>query len=437
MTHRLLVLGAGYSGLAAARRARDLARRRRADVAVTLVNAAPDFVERVRLHQVAAGQDVGVHSLAGALDGTGIGLVVGLVEHVDPDARSVTVRGDQGVRTLGYDSLILALGSSARTVGVPGADEHALTIADLGGARTVAARIAADRPERLVVVGGGLTGIEAATEIAESHPGIDVALVTGGEVAPGAGARGRAHVRRVLHRLGVALREHVRVDAVDAQGLLLADGARVPADLVVWNAGFGASGLPAEIGLAVDDDGRAVVDASQRSLSHPDVLVVGDAAHALGAGGEALRMSCAMGLPMGWNAAETVLADLTGRVRDTAPFGYLVQCVSLGRRDGLIQFVRADDSPRAFFLAGGTAARVKEYIVAGAYDNARTGGQAAVYLRLARAVARRHLRRERVRAGAVQGRVPSTGASNGVSRGDARKGRMTRSASGVDDSRRA
>ncbi|RKS08979.1 NADH dehydrogenase FAD-containing subunit [Nocardiopsis sp. Huas11] len=447
MTHRLLVLGAGYSGLAAARRAHDLARRERADVTVTLVNATPDFVERVRLHQVAAGQDVGVHSLAHALDGTGIDLVVGLVEGVDPDARAVTVRAGQGPRTLGYDSLILALGSSAGAGRVPGADEHALTIADLDGARAVAARIAADRPERLVVVGGGLTGIEAASEIAESHPGIGVALVTGGEVAPGAGVRGRAHVRRVLHRLGVTVREHARVEEVDAQGLLMADGERVPADLVVWNAGFSASGLPAAIGLAVDDDGRAMVDASQRSLSHPDVLVVGDAAHTLGSSGAPLRMSCAMGLPMGWNAAEAVLARLAGRTPAAAPFGYLVQCVSLGRRDGLIQFVRADDSPRPFHLAGGLAARVKEYIVAGAYDNARTGGQAAVYLRVSRAVARRHLRREGARPGAVQRRAPSagaaqrrepsTGASKGASLGAARKGRMTRSASGVDDKRSA
>ncbi|MFE3456302.1 NAD(P)/FAD-dependent oxidoreductase [Nocardiopsis aegyptia] len=402
MTHRLLVLGAGYSGLAAARRAHDLARRERADVTVTLVNATPHFVERVRLHQVAAGQDVGVHSLAEALEGTGIDLVVGLVEDVDPDARSVTVRGDWGPRTLGYDSLVLALGSSARAGGVPGADDHSLAIADLDGARAVADRIAADRPERVAVVGGGLTGIEAATEIAESHPGIAVELVTGGEVAPSVGARGRAHVRRVLHRLGVVLREHARVDEVDDRGLVMADGGRVPADLVVWNAGFGASGLAAAIGLAVDDEGRAVVDGSQRSLSHPDVLVVGDAAHTRGAAGEPLRMSCAMGLPMGWTAAETVLGGLTGRTPDTAPFGYLGQCVSLGRRDGLVQFVRADDSPRPFLLTGRTAARVKESIVAGAYDNARTGGQAAVYLRLVRGVARRYLRRKGAPAGAVR-----------------------------------
>ncbi|WP_304454913.1 NAD(P)/FAD-dependent oxidoreductase [Nocardiopsis sp. YSL2] len=437
MTHRLLVLGAGYAGLAAARRAHDLARHERADVTVTLVNATRDFIERVRLHQVAAGQDVGVHALDQALDGTGIGLVVGLVEHVDPDARTLTVRGDQGARTLGYDSLVLAPGSTARAGVVPGADEHALAIADLDGARAVAERVAADRPQRLVVVGGGLTGIEAATEMAESHPGLGVELVTRGEVAPGVAPRARTHVRRVLHRLGVVLREHAGVGEVDATGLLLSDGARVPADLVVWNAGFSASGLPAAIGLSVDDDGRALVDASQRSLSHPDVLVVGDAARADGATGDPLRMSCAMGLPMGWSAAETVLADLAGRAPDTTPFGYLIQCVSLGRHDGLVQFVRPDDSPRAAFLTGRLAARVKEYIVAGAYDSARTGGQAATNLRLTRNAGRRHLRRNHARTGAVQDRAPSAGASNGVSRGVARKGRMTRSASGVDDSRRA
>ncbi|MFV2196363.1 NAD(P)/FAD-dependent oxidoreductase [Nocardiopsis sp. LOL_012] len=386
MTHRTLVLGAGYAGLTAARRAA----RRGTGTRVTLVNAAPDFVERVRLHQVAAGQDTGTRPLAGMVRDDGVDLVVGRAERWDTARREVGVRSGAAVRTLAYDTLVLALGSTAGSSPVPGADEHALTVAGLDGAREVAERVAADPTGRVAVVGGGLTGIEAATELAESHPGLEVALVTRGEAAPGLSPKGRAHVRRSLARLGVALREHATVAEVDADGLLLDDAARIPAGLVVWNGGFSVPAFAREAGLAVDGDGRAVVDATFRSVSHPDVYVIGDAAHADDAWGRPLRMSCAMGLPMAVAAADALTDRIEGRVPATGPFGYTVQCVSLGRRDGLVQFVRGDDSPRGAVLTGRVAARFKEAIVAGAVATPAGGmGQMGLNLSAARFMGRR------------------------------------------------
>lgn len=409
MTHEILVLGAGYAGLAAAGRAAHNIRRDALDAHITLVNAAPDFVERVRLHQVAAGQEVGVHPLTASLDGTGIDLVLGRAEHVDTERRTVrvrtgeegaasenTVQGDTGPqeREFGYDTLVYALGSDAAQGGVPGAAEHAHDSASLGSARALAQRISEDGPRTLAVVGGGFTGLEVAAELAESHPGLRVELVTRGRVADGASPRGRAHVHRVLRRLGVNVREHASVAEVDSGGLRLADGSRADADLVVWNSGFGVAGLAAEAGLTVDANGRAVVDGAQRSVSHPDVHVVGDAAHAVGVHGEPQRMSCAMGLPMGWTAADAVTARVAGTDPDLPPFGYLFQCVSLGRRNGLIQFVRGDDSPVGFVLTGRLAALYKEYIVASAYGGLNGGqGQPDQYLMLVRWAARRFVRR--------------------------------------------
>lgn len=100
MAHELLVLGAGYSGLAAAGRAAHHSRERSLDLRVTLVNTAPDFVERVRLHQIAAGQDVGIHPLTESLDGTGIDLVLGRVLDLDTDARTVEVHAEGRPREL-------------------------------------------------------------------------------------------------------------------------------------------------------------------------------------------------------------------------------------------------------------------------------------------------------------------------------------------------
>lgn len=418
MTHEILVLGAGYAGLAAAGRAARNIRRDALDARVTLVNAAPDFVERVRLHQVAAGQDVGVHPLAASLDGTGIDLVLGRAEHVDTGRRTVRVRveGQAGQgepeREFGYDTLIYALGSDAGPDGASGAAEHAYNAASLEAARALARRIREDAPRSVAVVGGGLTGLEVAAEIAESHPGVGVELLTRGRVADGVSPRGRTHVHRALGRLGVSVREGASVAEVDPAGLRLADGSRVEADLVVWSTGLGAAALAAEAGLTVDRDGRAVVGADQRSVSHPDVYVVGDAAHAVGVHGAPQRMSCAMAMPMGWTAADAVTARVRGDEPELPPFGHLFQCVSLGRRDGLVQFVRGDASPVRFVLTGRLAALCKEYIVASAYSRLNGGQwQPDQHLVLVRWAARHWWKRHGSRRRAVEaaGAVRTTG----------------------------
>ncbi|GAA3990892.1 FAD-dependent oxidoreductase [Thermobifida alba] len=367
--HRIVVVGAGYAGLAAARTA--AARTRPDQVEVTVVNPHGYFVERVRMHQVAAGQPAPVHPLAETLAGTGVGLVVARVHRLDPEARTVHATAADGPLTLTYDTLVHAPGSTTDTTTVPGVAEHAHTLAELDTARRTADRVARSRTPRIAVVGGGLTGVETAAELAETHPGARVLLLTRDRLAPGVSRRGRGHLRRVLHRIGVDVREHTDVTAVHAHGLDLADGTALRTDVVVWAAGFRAPVLAAEAGIAVDERGRVVVDATQRSVSHADVYAVGDAARAAGPDGRALRMACATGLPMGTAAGRAIAARLAGRPAPPLRFRYRIRCVSLGWRDGLVQFVDADDAPREVVLTGRPAALVKEAVVRGAALTAR------------------------------------------------------------------
>ncbi|MBT2509691.1 FAD-dependent oxidoreductase [Streptomyces sp. ISL-98] len=362
MTHHIVVLGAGYAGLAAAKgAARKL---RRSNVRITLVNAAGHFVERVRLHQLAAGQRLKELPLDNLLAGTGIELVVARVTAVDAAAR--TVRVDSAPHAIGYDTLVYALGSAADTAPVPGAAAHAPAVATYDDAARLRERTAgAGGQGSLVVAGAGLTGIEAATELAEAYPGLKVQLVTGGELGAGLSERGRHYLRAALARHGVALREHTRVAEVAAHGLVLADGGEIPADAVVWAAGFRVPDLAREAGFAVDARGLITVDATLRSTSHPEVFAAGDAAAAYGPGGAASRMSCQTGLPMGAYVAGSVAAAVTGRTPRPLRLRYVWQNISLGRRDGLTQFTRADDSPVAAVLTGRASARFKEAVTRG------------------------------------------------------------------------
>ena len=111
--------------------------------------------------------------------------------------------------------------------------------------------------------------------------------------------------------------------------------------------------------LEVTDTGQIVVDATMRSVSHPDVYAVGDAAFAMGPGDKPLRMSCASGTPMAWQAADAIAARLTGGKLPNVPLRYFNQCISLGRKDGMIQYVTADDRAVRAALTGRLAARLQ------------------------------------------------------------------------------
>ncbi|MFD6419396.1 NAD(P)/FAD-dependent oxidoreductase [Streptomyces sp. NPDC060194] len=367
MQHRIVVLGAGYTGASAAGR---LARRlHRADVAITLVNPEPDFVERVRLHQIAAGQDLTPRPFGGMFAGTGVELKLAKVTAVDVDRKTVTVTAANDSRQgeLPYDTLVYALGSGWSDGGVPGVAEHAHDVAGRPGALRLRDRLAAlDAGRPVVVVGGGLTGLEAATEIAEARPDLDVALAVRGALGDWLSEKGRGHLRKVVHRLGITVHEHTAVTAVEADGVTTADGRTVPAEVTVWTTGFAVHPIARATALETTDRGQIVVDGTMRSVSHPDVYAVGDAATAIGPNGKPLRMSCASGVPMAWQAADAVAARLAGAKVPRVPIRYFQQCVSLGRKDGLIQFVTADDRAKDSALTGRAAAVYKELICKGA-----------------------------------------------------------------------
>ncbi|MFG2514597.1 NAD(P)/FAD-dependent oxidoreductase [Streptomyces sp. NPDC048584] len=364
MQHRIIVLGAGYSGAIAAGR---LARRlRREDVAITLVNAEPDFVERVRMHQLAVGEELTPRPFSEMFEGTGVELKLARVTGVDADRKTVTVDAE-GPEVLPYDTLVYALGSGWNTQGVPGTAAHAHDIAARPGALRLRERLAGlAAGEPVVVVGAGLTGLEAATEIAEARPDLDVSLAARGELGDWLSPKGRRHVRKVTGRLGITVHEHTAVTSVEADRVTTADGRTLPAAVTLWTAGFAVHPLARGTALETTGTGQIVVDDTMRSVSHPDVYAIGDAALVMGPGDKPLRMSCASGVPTAWQAADSVAARLTGGKLPHAPLRYFNQCVSLGRKEGLIQYVTADDRAVNAALTGRLAAFYKELVCKGA-----------------------------------------------------------------------
>ncbi|MEU9666095.1 FAD-dependent oxidoreductase [Streptomyces bobili] len=369
MQQRIIVLGAGYAGAIAAGR---LAKRLHSeDVTITLVNAEPDFVERVRMHQLAVGQDLRPRPFSEMFAGTGVRLKLAKVTAVDVDRRTVSVTGTDagpnGVEELEYDTLVYALGSGWNPQGVPGTAEHAHDIAGRPGALRLRERLASlTAGQPVVVVGGGLTGLEAATEIAESRPDLDVALAARGDLGDWLSPKGRRHLRKVVDGLGITVHERTAVTGVAADHVTTADGATVPAAVTVWTTGFAVHPIARATSLEVTGTGQIVVDRTMRSVSHPDVYAIGDAASVTGPADKPLRMSCASGVPTAWQAADAIAARLTRGKIPEVPLRYFNQCISLGRKQGLIQYVTADDRAVRAALTGRTAALYKELICKGA-----------------------------------------------------------------------
>ncbi|MGY0002400.1 NAD(P)/FAD-dependent oxidoreductase [Micromonospora sp. I033] len=355
---RTVVIGAGYTGMLAAL---GVARRGRGRVHVTLINPSDRFTERLRMHQIATGQQLADHRIPDLLTGTGIAFVQGWATGIDTAARTVAVSTSDTQFAVEYDTLIYAIGSSTDTARVPGADAHAYTLNSPGSAERLAAHLKAADQGTFLVCGGGLTGIEAAAEIAESYPKVQVTLLSRGEPGAMMGARARAYLRASLDRLGVTVRAGAEVARVLPDGVELAGGEFVPGGGTLWTTGVRVAPLAAEAGITTDETGRIVTDPTLRSVSHPDIHAVGDAAAIRQAYG-VLHGTCQSGLPTAAHLARNVARQALGKEPRPFRFGYIHQPVSLGRKDAVIQFTYADDTPRRWMLTGRAAVLYKEAV---------------------------------------------------------------------------
>ena len=352
-TH-VVVIGGGYAGTLAANHLR-----LRADIAdITLVNPRPVFVERIRLHQLAAGTGTAAVDY-GTLLGQGIRLIVDGAERINAAARTIELTSGA---VLDYDYLIYAVGSTgAIPASVPGAAGFAYSVAEFEHAELLRDALGELHPDAPVtVVGAGLTGIETASELAEQ--GRRVTLACGGALGPSLSKPGRRSVAKWLRRLGVDVLETSVVAEVRSDAVVLADGAVLPSAVTVWTAGFGVPDLAARSGLHTDALGRLLTDETLTSVDAPRIVAAGDAA---APSGHPLRMSCQAAIPLGAQAANTVLSRIAGTPAAAINQAFTGQCVSVGRSYATVQFARPDDTPLNLFIGGRVAASIKEAVCKG------------------------------------------------------------------------
>jgi NADH:ubiquinone reductase (H+-translocating) len=354
----IAVLGGGYAGLYAARRAaRAVTKARRSGAAVVLVDSDDAWQERTRWHQVAAGEAVRSRSRAHILRGARIATVAGTVTGIDLDGRTLTF-GDHEREPLAFDRLVYAAGSRSNAAAVPGVSAYAHTLDTAETSKRIAAALAERPDSRVLIAGGGLSGIQTAAQIARRHPKVHVTLVSSGTIGCELPDTAQVRVVRALNNLGVEIMEKCRVEAVEPGYVRWADG-RIAADVVVWTAGFVPSPLAAEAGLAVTGTGQVVVDTALRSVSHPFVFAAGDgAAVPRASSAYGAYAATATGATAGMNAGR----DLAGQPVKPLSMGYSFLAASLGPGNAVVQLLHPDGTPRPQTLTGRPGNALKEAV---------------------------------------------------------------------------
>jgi len=362
-TTHIVVLGAGYAGLMAAMR---LAHKTDSlSVAITIVNANVNFNERVRNHQLISGDRLPDCPLDALFAKTRIRFEHGTVSALDPDRHVVIVGSDsEKPIVVSYDYLVYALGSHVDVGSTPGAREYAYTL-DAPSAASLAPLLPdlAARGGRVLIVGAGNTGVEVSTEMAERFPGLRITVVTRRSFAPNLSDGARRHIRKAFSRLGIHLIENTEVTRLARHEAMTAAGP-IQFDESIWVGGFAVSDLARCAGILVNERGQILVDRALSSLSHPDIYAAGDAAMPADDPGTPIRMSLYAAGPMGAHAADALAAQLRGR--QPSPFGlsYVAQGLSLGRRDGVVQFLDgASDTATRFMITGRIANWFREFFV--------------------------------------------------------------------------
>jgi NADH dehydrogenase len=305
MTTRIVIAGGGFGGFYAARSLERIATVRSARV--TLVNDA-NFMLYTPLLPGAAGATLDprhvVVPLRSQLRRTA--LVIGSVTGADPQCRVLGVRRVDGEQLeLGYDHLLVALGSISRTLPIPGLAEYATGLKSLSDATALRNQVLTclDIAESLqdpvrraeylgfVFVGAGYAGLEGlaelqdfATQAIELYPrcrteGMRWVLVEARErIMPEVPPSLSAFAARELLGRGIEINTNTTLAAVTGRGATLSSGEQIAARTVVWTAGVQPSPAVASLGLPLDDGGRIVADRELRVAGRPGVWAIGDCA---------------------------------------------------------------------------------------------------------------------------------------------------------------
>ena len=346
---RVVIVGAGFGGLAAARK---LSQQK--DVNVTVVDKHPYQLFSPLLYQVATGglpEDDIAYPVRAAIPG--VSFRKGEVTKVNSNSKSI-ILADQS--TIEYDHLVLATGSTGTTFGVPGVQENALQMKSIMEARVIKKQLlgmyeeveAGHKPKeslKVVVIGAGPTGVEVSGAVAElqksmkhEFPNIykmaSVTLVEAGpRVLPMFHEKSSKHAQSELEEIGVSVKTNSAVDRMYETDVHLKSGEILSGGTLIWAAGVAAYQTWTSLG-ETDRSNRIKIDENLQTSA--GIFVIGDGAH-LQFKGNPLPMIAPVALQMGKHVAKQIISLKNNK--PLRPFKYTDkgQMATIGRRRAVVE----------------------------------------------------------------------------------------------------
>jgi len=349
---RVVILGAGFGGLTAARKMAGFA-----DVTVVDRHNFQTFLPL--LYQVSTAglaADHVAHPVRGALRKTGVQFRMGTPISVDHKNKSVKLDSSE---VLDFDYLIVALGSATADFGVPGVFEHALGMKSVHEALTIRAEVLR-RFEDLCrfedetifpisVVGGGPTGVEMAGAFAELVRGplkndqrhaaahIKINLIEAGpRILPMFSEKLSAHGKKDLEKLGVTVHLNTAVKAIKPRTIEISDGSKIASEVTIWAAGVKGEPTGAKLNLPLINT-RIDVENTLQVKHYPHIFAIGDIAGFVGENGRMLPMVAPVALQQGRHVAQQIKRIANGQ--DLKPFKYLDKgsMATIGRHKAIVE----------------------------------------------------------------------------------------------------
>jgi len=350
--NRVVVLGAGFGGLTAAR---ELAKY--ADVTVVDRHNFQTFLPL--LYQVSTAglaADHVAYPVRGALRGSEVKFCLGSPLAIDHKNKSIKIDSGQ---VLEFDHLIVALGSATADFGIKGVAEHTYGMKSVHEALTIRAsvmrhfedlcRIDDETKCELTVVGGGPTGVEMAGALAELVRGplkrdvpsvaqrMHVRLIEAGpRLLSSFDPKLSARTKQDLEKLGVEVLLETAVQEVTSSAITLGTGEQVLSNVTIWAAGVKGSPVIHSLNLPIERE-RLAVEPTLQVRDHPNIWAIGDVSGALGADGRALPMVAPVAIQQGKWVARQIRACMSNL--SAKPFVYKDKgsMATIGRHKAVVQ----------------------------------------------------------------------------------------------------
>ncbi|TGK85250.1 NADH-quinone oxidoreductase subunit D [Leptospira bourretii] len=348
MKPKIIILGAGYAGIMAANRLD----KQLDEVEIILISESNIFQERIRNHETTVQEKRKNYQIKDLLR-TRVKFLQARITNILPSEKSVLLEGKS--EPLFYDYLILCLGSTG--IQKKSNFEHSIQ------SQEAVSKFLKDSKQKeiqnLCIIGGGLTGIEMATEWKHYRPHSSVTIVDRNEWGTSFSQKAKDYLQSYLFQNQIQILDNVKIETISAKEIIFQNQTKLSFDVLFNCCGFHCSPLPKQAGFPTNERNQVYVDPFLRAIGHPEVFVAGDLAYLETS---YLRMGCVTALPMGAYIADHLANLIQGKNISPFSFQFFGRCISLGRNEGLIQFTYNDDKPKEKIIKGKWGARIKEMV---------------------------------------------------------------------------